>query len=115
MKITIVVGGRWHAFDLARELQQAGHLHRLITNYPRWFVKRWGIPKDNVVSLPLTLLVPALARRRTATQKQKQKQKQTHQTIGTQQGTKESNKKRHWCSAATSTCTIPTPSAGTCR
>ena len=48
-----------------------------------------------VVSLPLTLLVPALARRRTATQKQKQKQKQTHQTNGTQQGTKKSNKKRH--------------------
>ena len=57
MKITIVVGGRWHAFDLARELQQAGHLHRLITNYPRWFVKRWGIPNDNVVSLPLTFWV----------------------------------------------------------
>ena len=48
-----------------------------------------------VVSLPLTLLVPALARRRTATQKQKQKQKQTQQTNGTQQGTKKSNKKRH--------------------
>jgi len=48
-----------------------------------------------VVSLPLTLLVPALARRRTASQKQKQKQKQTQQTNGTQQGTKVSNKKRH--------------------
>ncbi|MFZ9558442.1 MAG: glycosyltransferase family 4 protein [Vulcanococcus sp.] len=57
MKITIVVGGRWHAFDLAHELQQAGHLHRLITNYPRWFVQRWGIPKDKVVSLPLTFWV----------------------------------------------------------
>ena len=40
MKITIVVGGRWHAFDLARELHQAEHLHKLITNYPRWFVQR---------------------------------------------------------------------------
>lgn len=54
MKVTIVVGGRWHAFDLARELHEAGHLHRLITNYPGWFVKRWGIPKNKVVSLPLT-------------------------------------------------------------
>jgi len=54
MKITIVVGGRWHAFDLARELHQAGHLHRLITNYPRWFAKRWGLPPEKVVSLPLT-------------------------------------------------------------
>ena len=54
MKVTIVVGGRWHAFDLARELEKEGHLHRLITNYPTWFVKRWGIPGEKVVSLPLT-------------------------------------------------------------
>jgi len=54
MKVTIVVGGRWHAFDLARELHQAGHLHKLITNYPRWFAKRWEIPPEKVVSLPLT-------------------------------------------------------------
>ena len=54
MKITIVVGGRWHAFDLALQLQSHGHLHRLITNYPRWFVTRWGIPANKVVSLPLT-------------------------------------------------------------
>lgn len=30
MKISIVVGGRWHAFDLARELHSAGILHRLL-------------------------------------------------------------------------------------
>lgn len=57
MKITIVVGGRWHAFDLARELHKRGHLHRLITNYPRWYVRRWGIPTDRIVSLPLTFWV----------------------------------------------------------
>ena len=57
MKVTIVVGGRWHAFDLAREVHRAGYLHKLITSYPRWFVSRWGIPKDKVVSLPLTFWV----------------------------------------------------------
>lgn len=63
MKVTIVVGGRWHAFDLARELERHGHLHRLITNYPRWFVRRWGIPAERVVSLPLTFwLVKAIYR-----------------------------------------------------
>jgi glycosyltransferase involved in cell wall biosynthesis len=63
MRITIVVGGRWHAFDLARELHRHGHLHRLITNYPRWFVRRWGIPPERVVSLPLTFwLVKAIYR-----------------------------------------------------
>lgn len=57
MRITVVVGGRWHAFDLARELHRQGHLHRLITNYPRWFVTRWGIPAPKVVSLPLSFWV----------------------------------------------------------
>ena len=52
MKITIVVGGRWHAFNLARKLYAKGHLHRLITNYPSWIVSRWGILIERVVSLP---------------------------------------------------------------
>ena len=57
MRVTIVVGGRWHAFDLARHLHHRGHLHRLITTYPRWFVKRWGLPPEKVVSLPLVFVV----------------------------------------------------------
>ncbi|CAK27086.1 Glycosyltransferase [Synechococcus sp. RCC307] len=57
MRITIVVGGRWHAFDLAHELNKQGHLFRLITNYPTWFVKKWGIPHEKIVSLPLTFWV----------------------------------------------------------
>ena len=57
MKITIVVGGRWHAFDLANELNKQGHLHRLITNYPTWFVKKWGVPPEKVISLPFTFWV----------------------------------------------------------
>lgn len=57
MKITIVVGGRWHAFDLAKELYNKGALHKLITNYPSWYVKKWGIPAEKIVSLPLTFWV----------------------------------------------------------
>jgi len=56
-KITIVVGGRWHAIDLARELYQAGWLHRVITNYPKFKTRQWGVPDEKVVSLPLTLLL----------------------------------------------------------
>ncbi|MGL5795971.1 MAG: glycosyltransferase family 4 protein [Waterburya sp.] len=56
-KVTIVVGGRWHAIDLARELHQAGWLHRLITNYPKFKTRQWGVPDDKVVSLPFTLLL----------------------------------------------------------
>jgi starch synthase len=57
MKVSIVVGGRWHAFDLAKELNAAGILHRLITNYPKFKTRQWGIPDEKVVSLPLTLLL----------------------------------------------------------
>ncbi|MBF0480105.1 MAG: glycosyltransferase family 4 protein [Desulfovibrionaceae bacterium] len=54
MKITIIVGGRWHAFDLARELHKQGCLHRLITNYFTSKTRQFGIPDDKVVSLPST-------------------------------------------------------------
>ena len=57
MRVTIIVGGRWHAFDLAKEVYEQGHLHRLITNYPRWIVSRWGIPSEKVVSLPMTFWI----------------------------------------------------------
>jgi len=56
-KVTIVVCGRWHAIDLARELYQAGWLHRVITNYPKFKTRPWGVPDEKVVSLPLTLLL----------------------------------------------------------
>lgn len=57
MRVTIVVGGRWHAIDLARELHKAGLLHRLITNYPKFKTRQWGVPDNKVVSLPLTLIL----------------------------------------------------------
>lgn len=57
MKVTIVVGGRWHAIELARKLHEVGLLHRLITNYPKFKTRLWGVPDNKVVSLPLTLLL----------------------------------------------------------
>ena len=60
MKVTIVVPGRWHAFELARELDHLGALHRIVTNYPRGRTRRWGIPDAKVVSLPLSLLLTRL-------------------------------------------------------
>lgn len=56
-QVSIIVGGRWHAIELAREIHQAGMLHRLITNYPKFKTRRWGVPDDKVVSLPLTLFL----------------------------------------------------------
>jgi len=60
-QVTLVVPGRWHAFDFARELQCLGALHRIITNDPKSRTRRWGIPDDKVVSLPLTLLLTKAA------------------------------------------------------
>ena len=60
MKVTIVVGGRWHAFDLALELETKGHLHKIITSYPAWFVRKWGIPGNKIVSLPLIFFLVKL-------------------------------------------------------
>ena len=44
LRIAIVVQGRFHAFDLARELLARGHDVVVFTNYPRWAVARFGIP-----------------------------------------------------------------------
>jgi starch synthase len=60
MRVSIVVGGRWHAFDLAANLHRHRALHRLITNYPQFATRRWGIPDDRVVSLPSTLVASRL-------------------------------------------------------
>lgn len=60
-QVTVVVPGVWHAFDLARELEQLGALHRIVTNYPRSRTRRWGIPDEKVVSLPLSLVLTKLA------------------------------------------------------
>jgi glycosyltransferase involved in cell wall biosynthesis len=49
MKVSISVGGRFHAFYLAKSLQEAGYLHKLVTSYPKFEVKRYGI-KSNKIS-----------------------------------------------------------------
>jgi glycosyltransferase involved in cell wall biosynthesis len=51
MKVTVSVGGRFHAFNLAAELARQGNLRRLITSYPAFAAARHGVPKDLVSSL----------------------------------------------------------------
>lgn len=53
MKIAVIVHGRFHAFDMARELIALGHDVRLLTNYPRTWPARFGVPPSNVRSLPV--------------------------------------------------------------
>jgi len=50
MKIAIAVHGRFHAFDLARELIKKNQEVTLLTNYPKYAVERFGVPRENVES-----------------------------------------------------------------
>ena len=45
-----MVHGRFHAFDLARELLKQGHEVVLFTNYPKRVVAKFGIPREHVRS-----------------------------------------------------------------
>jgi glycosyltransferase involved in cell wall biosynthesis len=49
-KIAIVVHGRFHAFDLARELIEQGQEIVLFTNYPKNICEKFGIPSEYVQS-----------------------------------------------------------------
>ena len=44
MKVCVSVLGRFIAFDLARELHKHDSLARLITSYPKFAAKRFGVP-----------------------------------------------------------------------
>ena len=51
MKVTISVLGRFHAFNLAAQLQHRGYLQNLITTYPKFIVKKFGIDPALVSSI----------------------------------------------------------------
>jgi glycosyltransferase involved in cell wall biosynthesis len=53
LKIAVVVHGRFHAFDLVRELIKQGNEVTLFTNYPKYIVERFGIPQIHVRSFLL--------------------------------------------------------------
>jgi glycosyltransferase involved in cell wall biosynthesis len=52
MKVTVSVGGKWHAFYLSQQLHRRGYLHKLITSYPKFKVPEGEVPSNSVVSLP---------------------------------------------------------------
>ena len=54
MQVIISVGGRFHAFYLAQQLLERGYLKKLITSYPRFEVKKYGIPPKKVNSIIIT-------------------------------------------------------------
>ena len=53
MKVYISVFGKFHAFDLARELDNKGHLYKIFTTYPKYALKKYNITDDKIISLPI--------------------------------------------------------------
>lgn len=53
MKVTVSVRGKFHAFELASQLQRRGYLERLITSYPASSLHEYGVPRDRVTALPV--------------------------------------------------------------
>ena len=52
LRIAIVAHGRFHAFDLARELERLGHDVSVFGNYPTWAVERFGLRRSGYRGLP---------------------------------------------------------------
>jgi glycosyltransferase involved in cell wall biosynthesis len=50
LKVALAVHGRFHAFDLARELVRLGEDVHLFTNYPRRVAKQFGVPPERTSS-----------------------------------------------------------------
>ena len=49
-KVNIAVVGRFHAFNLAQQLKKHNVLNKLITSYPKFKVKEWGLEDSEIVS-----------------------------------------------------------------
>jgi glycosyltransferase involved in cell wall biosynthesis len=50
MKVNLSVVGRFHAFDLAKQLERHSVLSKLITTYPKFKAQEWSIQKEHIVS-----------------------------------------------------------------
>jgi len=57
MKVNVSTVGRFHAFNLASELEKRGYLNKLITTYPKFKAGQWLIPKKKIVSKVLLELL----------------------------------------------------------
>jgi glycosyltransferase involved in cell wall biosynthesis len=63
MKIALAAHGRFVMFDYARELLRQDHDVTLLTNYPQWYVARWGIPHASARTLATHGVVSRFAHR----------------------------------------------------
>jgi glycosyltransferase involved in cell wall biosynthesis len=52
MKLTLSCIGKFHHFDLARQLDQSGWLDKIYTSYPRWKLKSERLPQIKIDTFP---------------------------------------------------------------
>ena len=52
LSVAVATIGRYHSFDLARELQNAGSLAAIYTGFPPWAVRDSGVEKARIRSFP---------------------------------------------------------------
>jgi glycosyltransferase involved in cell wall biosynthesis len=52
MKVAVSVIGKFHSFDLARELHGRGMLEKIFTGYPRFKLRQEQLPDDRIDSFP---------------------------------------------------------------
>lgn len=52
MKVVQTVHGKFHHFDLARQLHRHGMLEVIFTGYPRWKLKDEDLPPDKIKTFP---------------------------------------------------------------
>jgi glycosyltransferase involved in cell wall biosynthesis len=57
MKISIVVQGRFHAFNMAYFFQQKNMLNEIITGYPAFYVRRFGIQRKYIKPVIINELI----------------------------------------------------------
>jgi len=53
MKISIIVGGKFHAFNLAEQINKKKYLQQIITSYPKSYLKKYGVNKNIIYSIVL--------------------------------------------------------------
>ena len=53
MKISIIVGGKFHAFNLAEQINNKKYLQQIITSYPKSYLKKYGVNKNKIYSIIL--------------------------------------------------------------
>jgi len=51
MKVSIIVGGKFHAFNLAEQINYKKSLKQIVTSYPKYKLKKYGINKEKIYSI----------------------------------------------------------------